>query len=128
MALGTARQEIPALAHITHLNTGGMAPLPRAVGDERDQTNAGLRCHQCVGRGNRAAGVGATDARDRGPVDLLREDELLDREPKCRRGRRAAPGDGPGIIAHVHREIARRARGDDRIDAGPAQQRELQDA
>ncbi|MFN8513941.1 MAG: aminotransferase class V-fold PLP-dependent enzyme [Thermomicrobiales bacterium] len=34
MALGTARQDIPALAHITHLNTGGMAPLPRAVGDE----------------------------------------------------------------------------------------------
>jgi selenocysteine lyase/cysteine desulfurase len=34
MALGTARQDIPALAHVTHLNTGGMAPMPRAVGDE----------------------------------------------------------------------------------------------
>lgn len=34
MALGTARQDIPALAHVTHLNAAGMAPLPRAVGDE----------------------------------------------------------------------------------------------
>jgi L-cysteine/cystine lyase len=34
MTLGTARQDIPALAHVTHLNTAGMAPLPRAVGDE----------------------------------------------------------------------------------------------
>jgi cysteine desulfurase/selenocysteine lyase len=34
MSLGAVRQEIPALAHVTHLNTGGMAPLPRAVADE----------------------------------------------------------------------------------------------
>lgn len=34
MSLGTVRQEIPALAHITHLNTGGMAPLPQVVADE----------------------------------------------------------------------------------------------
>lgn len=34
MSLGNARREIPALAQITHLNTGGMAPLPRVVADE----------------------------------------------------------------------------------------------
>lgn len=34
MTLGTARDEVPALAHVTHLNTAGMAPLPTGVGDE----------------------------------------------------------------------------------------------
>lgn len=34
MALGTARQDVPALAHVTHLNAAGMAPLPASVGDE----------------------------------------------------------------------------------------------
>ncbi len=31
MAIATTRADFPALAHVTHLNTGGMAPLPRPV-------------------------------------------------------------------------------------------------
>lgn len=34
MTLGTARQDVPALAHVTHLNAAGMAPLPASVGKE----------------------------------------------------------------------------------------------
>lgn len=31
MTIATIREDFPALAHYTHLNTGGMAPLPRPV-------------------------------------------------------------------------------------------------